>query len=233
MTRRAFLQRLSPESLEQLQEHGVKRAWSRRQCIFRTGEPCSGIHLVLSGLVKLYRSNAAGHEQIVLLEGKGSVLTVAPVVDRGEQLATAEALKATTTLFVSNDVFVGLYQEREDVREAVAAEMARRLRVAVGLLETISLKPITARVATRILELATTHDALDGSRRFSLLLSQDELAHVLGTSRESVARALAQLRADGVIEQRGPLIRVVDAGALFDCSHVNSAEPTTPLPDVI
>jgi CRP/FNR family transcriptional regulator len=229
----AFLQRLSAESLDRLHEHGVKREWPRRQCIFRAGEPCSGIHLVLNGLVKLYRSNAAGHEQIVLLEGKGSVLGVTPVVDRGEQLATAATLKATTTLFVSNEVFLGLYQEREDVREAVAAEMARRLRLAVGLLETIALKSINARVATRILELATTHDALDGSRHFNLLLPQDELAHVLGTSRESVARALAELRANGVVEQRGPQIRVVDAGALFECANVKSAEPSTPLPDVI
>jgi DNA-binding transcriptional MocR family regulator len=70
----------------------------------------------------------------------------------------------------------------------------------------------------RLLELAAAHAALDGSRAFKLLLSQDEMAHVLGTSRESVARALGELRAHGIIEQRGAHIRVADAQALFEWS---------------
>jgi CRP-like cAMP-binding protein len=110
-------------------------------------------------------------------------------------------------------------------------DLARRLRVAFGLLETIALKPVSARVATRIIELAGTQDALDGSRGFKLLLSQDEVAHVLGTSRESVARALGELRASGVIEQRGAHVRIVDPIALFEWSNLNNRESnTTPLP---
>ena len=229
-----FVDRMLPESVEALHSVGIKRNWSRRQCIHRTGDVSAGIHLVVSGLVKVYRSNTAGREQIVLLEGAGSILSVVPVIDQGEQLATAETLKPTTTLFIPTDAFLEIFRQRDDVRDAVVAELARRLRLAFGLLETIALKPVAARVATRILELATAHDALDGAKQFRLLLSQDELAHVLATSRESVARALAELRAHGVIEQRGAQIRVVDARALFEWSNVSDQEDTTtPLPAVI
>lgn len=232
MARPAFFQRLEPATVQLFEEFGITRQWRRRARIFRTGEACTGVHVVLKGLVKLYRANASGREQIVLLEGANSVLTIAPVVDRGTHLAIAETLQPTTTLFTDRDVFLRLYAERADLREAVSVEMARRLRLAVGLLETIALKPVTARVATRVLELATTRAALDGSRRFRLLLSQDELAHVLGTSRESVARSLAELRSAGIIEQRGSQVRVLDAEALFELAHTSEAEAATPLPDV-
>jgi CRP/FNR family transcriptional regulator len=233
MTKAPFSQRLRPETLTLLQKRGQKRNWSRREFIFRNGEPCSGVHLFLSGLVKLYRSNAAGREQIFLLEAAGSVLTLAPIFDEGEQPLTAETLKATVTLFVTGDDFLQLYAQRSDLRDAVTIELARRLRLTQGLLETIALQPVMARVATRLFELAAAHDALDGSQRFRLLLSQDEMAHVLGTSRESVARSLGELRSNGVIEQRGAHIRVTDAHALFEWSQLNGPDPATPMPAVI
>ena len=226
-----FLQRLDQDTVDYLHECGVRRTWPRHRCVFRAGDECTGLHIVLSGLVKLYRSNSTGREQIVLLEGEGSAISLAPLLDAGPQHATAETLKTTTTLFVPGEIVLHLFNERDDVRSAIVVDLARRLRVAFGLLETIALKPVSARVATRILELAGTQDALDGSRGFKLMLSQDEVAHVLGTSRESVARALGELRASGVIEQRGAHVRIVDAAALFEWSNVNDQDSAaTPTP---
>ena len=229
----SFLQRLQPETAELLHQAGVKRSWPRRACIFRVREPCTGIHLLLDGLVKLFRSSPGGREQIVLLEGAGSALTLAPVLDASDQIANAETLKASTTLFVPSDVFLQMFKERDDLRDAVVLDMARRLRMAFGLLETIALKPVIARIATRILDIAGSQDALDGSREFRMLLSQDELAHVLATSRESVARALAELRAQGIIEQRGAQVRILDAAVLLELSNVaDQAATNTPFPAV-
>ena len=92
----------------------------------------------------------------------------------------------------------------------------------VSAIVKITLKAVPARVATRLIELATVHDALDGSHSFNMTLSQDEMAQVLGTSRESVARALGNLRNAGVIEQRGSTIRIVDAAALLAWSQVST-----------
>lgn len=233
MTQLPFLQRLDTETVDLLRESGVKRNWSRRKCIFRKGDRCGGVHIVESGLVKLYRSNASGREQIVVLTGVGGVLTISPVLDRGEQPVTAETLKATTTTFVPAEAFIQLYQERPDLRDAVTLELTRRIRFMLGLLETIALKPVTARVATRLFELASAQDALEGSRNFRMLLSQDEVARVLGTSRESVARALGELRANGVIDQRGAHIRINDPQALFEWSNLTGPDPSTPLPAAI
>lgn len=230
---RTFVSRLNHETLEEIQARGVTRSWPRHTTIYRVRETCNGIHIVQQGLVKVYRANASGREQIVLLEGAGGALTIAPMLDEGTHLASAETLKQTTTLFLDVDTFLTLYADRPDFRDAVVAEMARRFRVLVGLLETISLKPVPARVATRIIEVASSQDALDGSKSFTMLLSQDELSHVLATSRESIARALAELRTSNVIEQRGSRIRVLDAESLFELSQAGESENATPLPIVI
>jgi CRP-like cAMP-binding protein len=226
----SFFSRLSPEATATASRLGIQRIWPRHANIFRTGDECAGIHIVLEGLVKLYRASATGKEQIVLLEGGGGVLTIVPVLDNGRHLASADTLKATTTLFLSTEHVLRLYREQETFRDLLVGELTRRFRLAVGLLETISLKPVSARVATRVMEVASSENALDGSQEFTMVLSQDELSHVLSTTRESVARAMAELRAAGVIEQNGSKIRVSDAEQLFDCSRQGTPEQSTPLP---
>jgi CRP/FNR family transcriptional regulator len=228
-----FLKRLAPETIEEIERRGIKREWPRHMTVFRSGDRCTGLHVVVDGLVKIYRATPDGRQQIVLLEGAGGVLALAPVLDEGVQLASADTLKPTTTLFLTRDDFLLLHGAYSDFRAAVGIEMARRFRSTVALLETIALKPVPARVATRVLEIAAVNDALDGSRSFNLVLSQDELAHALGTSRESIARSLADLRAAGVIEQKRSLIRVLDPVALIDWSQFGGTDATVAVPAIL
>jgi CRP/FNR family transcriptional regulator len=226
----AFLDRLDPETRARIEECAIARTWPAHASIFRTHEPCNGLHIIREGLVKLYRSDPSGREQIILLEGRAGVLAVAAVLDEGTHLATAETLRRTTTLFLDRSTFLTLYDSHTDFRDAVIHEIMRRLRATVALLDTLMLKPVPARVAGRVLDLASAHAALDGSRTFRLLLSQEELAHVLGTTRESVARALSDLRSRQIIEQRGSRIRVLDPQALLSFAQSSSVESSTPLP---
>ncbi len=228
----AFLDRLSSETMAEIERRGIRREWPRHASILRAGERSTGLHLVLDGMVKMYRAAPDGRQQIVLLESTGGVLALVAVLDEGQQVVSADALKPTVTLFITRADFLQLQGERADFREAVMSELARRFRATVALLATIALKPVPARVATRVIELAAANDALDGSKSFKLLLSQDELAHALGTSRESIARALSDMRTAGVIEQHRSNIRVVDAQALVDWSRQAGTESATPLPAV-
>ena len=227
---RSFYTSLSDETRAAIAERGVSRKWARNATIFRIQEECTGLHLIVDGLVKLYRSNPKGDEQIILLEGAGGILTISPVLDGGLHLLSAETLKPTETLLLDRNDFQKMYSEHQDFRDVIVLELARRFRSAVSLLETIALKPVIARVATRLIDLASAHNALDGSQTFSLLLSQEELAHVLATRRESVARALADLRASNAVETTGSKIRVLDPQLLFEYSQLSSDDNATPLP---
>jgi CRP-like cAMP-binding protein len=218
-TTRPFMEQLSDDTISEIERRSISRAWPPHSPIFRVGDACAGLHFVVEGLVKLYRSNQNGQEQIVLLEGAGSVLTLAPAIDAQGHLASAQTLKATSTLFLPRRDFIDLHGTHADFRETVLSEMARRFRLTVALMETIALKPVAARVATRIIDIASANDALDGSKSFALMLRQEELARVLATSRESVARALAELRTNGVIEQRGSRIRILDPPRLSVWAH--------------
>lgn len=229
-TGKSFYTSLSDETRAVIAERGVSRKWPRSLTIFRIREECTGLHIIVDGLVKLYRSNTSGHEQIILLEGAGGVLTISPVLDQGPHLLSAETLKPTETLFLDRSDFLKMYSQHQDFRDAIVLELARRFRSAVSLLETIALKPVIARVATRLIDLASASDALDGSQPFRLLLSQEEMAHVLATRRESVARALADLRASNVIETNGSKVHILDPELLFKYSQLNSEDSATPLP---
>lgn len=225
-----FLERLLPQTRQRIESSAVSRVWAQHASIFRAGEPCMGLHIIVRGLVKLYRSQSDGREQTIMLEGPGGVLAVAAVIDDEPHLVSAQALRETATMFLGRDTFLELYQSQEDFRDAVIQEVLRRFRAVVALLDTIALKSVSARVAARVLDVAVANGALDGSRTFRLLLSQQELAHVLGTTRESIARALADLHARQIIEKRGARLRVIDANALFASAQVSTSENTTPLP---
>lgn len=177
-------------------------------------DACTGLHIVTEGMVKLYRSNASGREQTILLEGAGGVLAISPLFADGRYVTSAQAIRQTTTLFLTRDDFQDLYDRRPDFRDVVMAEMTRRFHMVVDLVDTLTLMSVPARVARRLLYLAAMSGALDGSRSFDLMLSQDEMAHILGTSRESVSRSLAELRSAGIIEHRGTNIRILDVDAL-------------------
>ena len=222
LKQKVFLSRLSPDLLAEVERRAVIRVWPRNTAIFRMHDECTGVHLVREGLVKLYRGHPNGREQIILLEGAGGALSIAPLFDDFKHITSARTLPQTTTMFMPREDFLNLCNTNAEFRDAVTMEMARRFRSLVELVETITLKSVPARVATHLLELAAAHDALDGAETFNLMLSQDELAHVLATSRESVARALAELRSAKIIEQRGAKIRVIDAQGLTTWSQATT-----------
>jgi CRP/FNR family transcriptional regulator, dissimilatory nitrate respiration regulator len=222
LKQKVLLSRLSPGLLAEIERRSVVRVWPRNTAIFRMQDECTGVHFVREGLVKLYRGHPNGREQIILLEGPGGALAIAPMFDDFKHITSARTLPQTTTMFLPQEDFLHLYNTNLEFRDAVTNEMARRFRSLIELVETITLKSVPARVATHLIELAAAHDALDGTQTFNLMLSQDELAHVLATSRESVARALAELRGAKIIEQRGAKIRVVDAEALAAWSQATT-----------
>jgi CRP/FNR family transcriptional regulator, dissimilatory nitrate respiration regulator len=113
-------------------------------------------------------------------------------------------------LFLPCDAFEWLYRNHPEIAEATIRELGRRLRRMVGLVEKISLHDVPARVAITLLEYAALRGGVHCGATFELPRTQEQLASELATTRESVARALARLRKDGVIAQRGTRIQILD-----------------------
>lgn len=221
LRRLPLFSRLTDEALEAVERRTVVRNISRDHQLFRRGEPCEGLYVVVEGAVRVYRSNAEGREQVLHVQGPGQPMAEVPLFDGGPYPASARAEVDSRVLFLPRAEFEWLYRNSPEVADSVIRELGRRLRRMVGLVEKISLRDVPARVAITLLEYAEKAGALAGGG-FDLPRTQEELASELATTRESVARALSLLRRDGAIAQRGARVEILDLAALERAAYAES-----------
>lgn len=202
---------LSDASLEAVVDRTSERVYPRGAMVFRRGEICHGLYVVLEGQVKIYRSSPDGREQVLHIEGPGEPLAELPLFDGGPYPASARTLEESRLLFLPLDAFQSLYRQHPEIADAVIHDLGRRLRRLVSLVHRVSLKDVGARVATALIDYAEAADSFRDGAVFLLPRTQEELAAELATTRESVARALSKFRRAGIIVQDGPHIRILSA----------------------
>lgn len=215
LRRLPLLEGVGEEALAAVAARTLLRTVPRNAMIFRAGEPCSGLHIVVDGRVQVFRSSPDGREQVLHVEGPGRPLAEVPLFDGGPYPASARALDDSRILFLPREEFQRLYRTHPEIADAVIRETGRRLRRLVQLVETVTLKSVHARVAAELVELARNAGALHDGGVFHLPRTQEEMARSLATTREGVARALASLRRRGVIAQTGARVDLRDTAALL------------------
>jgi CRP/FNR family transcriptional regulator, cyclic AMP receptor protein len=214
LRRLPLFSRLSDSSLEAVARRTVIRRVPQTTTLFREGEPCEGLYVVLEGAIRIYRANRAGREQVLHVQGPGQPIAEVPLFDGGPYPASARAVEESRVLFLPRNEFEWLYQNNPEIAGTVIRELGRRLRRMVRLIEKISLKSVPARVAMTLLEYGERVGSPRDGLEFELPRTQEDLASELATTRESVARALAGLRRTGAIETRGSRVRIRDLAKL-------------------
>ena len=168
----------------------------------------------MAGGVKIYQSGPDGREQTLDVERPGHLLAEIPLFDGSPYPASARAAEESRILFLPRDAFEWLYRNNPDIADATIRELGRRLRRLLRLVDLLALKSVPARVAATLLEVAATVGCARDGGELVLRSTQEEMAAELGTTRESVSRALSTLRSEGVIRRTGPKVRILDFEAL-------------------
>lgn len=205
---------LSDEAIRAVASRTYPRTLRRNAQLFREGDPCHGLDIVVEGKVQVYRASPDGREQVLHVEGPGRPVAEVPLFDGGPYPASARVLEDSRILFLPRNAFQALYRDYPEIADAVIRELGRRLRRLVGLIEKVTLKDVRARVAATLVELAEAAGAFRDGGTLVLRQTQEELARGLATTREGVARALAGLRREAIISQKGARVRILDAAAL-------------------
>lgn len=213
---------LGADALEAVARRTVIKAHTRDSLLFRQDEPCRGLHVVLSGEVRVYRSNSDGREQVLHVREAGQPIAEVPLLDGGPYPASARVMSDARLLFLGRDDFEWLYRNNQEVADAVIRELGRRLRGMARLVEKISLRDVPARVAMTLLEHAERQGSVAGAE-FTIPRTHEELAAELATTRESVARALSRMRREGVISQTGHLFVITDLPGLEHIAYARRA----------
>lgn len=212
----------SPE-MEFLAPRVVPRTYSAGQIVFSEGDPCSGLYVVASGHVRIFKTSANGREQVLSIDGPGSSVAELPVFDGGNYPASVAAVDDATLLFVSKQDFQELCLAHPQVSLKVLRVVGSRLRRLVGIIEELSFTTVRHRLAALLLRLAKREGVkADGGIAITLPDNNQEIASQIGTVRELVSRNLSRLQAEGLIEIDGRSLVIRDLKGIE--AEVDAAE---------
>ena len=206
---------LTEKEISALAGRVTEKRFDRGAILFSEGDSCTGLFLVASGKIRIFKLSSAGREQVLAVEGPGSSFAELPVFDGGNYPASASALEDAEVLFISRKDFQNFCREHPDVGLKVIAVVGSRLRRLVGIIEELSFTTVRQRLITLVLRLAQA----DGTPskegiRVELPKSHQDLAAELGTVRELVSRNLSRLQAEGFLDVEGRKIVVKDLPGL-------------------
>lgn len=200
MASHGFLGELAPDELMRLRALAVERRAAAGSPLFREGEASVVVLVLTTGHVKIVRTSADGRETVLGVRGPGDLVGELGAVTGRPRSATALALVPLTALVVPAPAFLDFLRGAPRAGFALVRMLSTRLADADQARAEYGGSNVGVRLARRLLELADSGTRADaGGLRLELPLTQDDLAAWIGCSREAVARALAELRRDGVV----------------------------------
>jgi CRP/FNR family transcriptional regulator, cyclic AMP receptor protein len=214
---------LDPNEIQLIAGRVVPRKYSSGQVVFNEGEPCTGLYVVASGHVRIFKTSVNGREQVLSVDGTGSSVAELPVFDGGNYPASVAAVDETLLLFVSKQDFQELCLTHPQVALKVLRVVGARLRRLVGIIEELSFTTVKHRLAALLLRMARKEGTQSGNTiACTLPDNNQEIASQIGTVRELVSRNLSRMQAEGVIDIDDRKVTILDLNRIQ--AEVDSAE---------
>jgi CRP-like cAMP-binding protein len=181
------------------------------EVLFHEGDSEARLYIVVSGKIKLGRSGSAGRENLLAVLGPGQMFGELSVFDPGPRSTTATAVTACEVRTLEHDELMGWLADRPEVAQSLLGQMAARLRRANDVVADLVFSDVPGRVAKQLLELAKRFgDRGEDGVHVHHDLTQEELAQLVGASRETVNKALADFAARGWIRLEPRSVTILD-----------------------
>lgn len=194
--------------LEEILGLCTEKTYLRGQPVFLEGDAPKGLFIIWKGSLKVFKLGDNGREQILEIEGPGRTVAELPLFDGLPYPASCAALQDSILLVVPAESFRRIVEREPALARAVIANLSKRLRSMVGLVEEISLKAVRQRLAGLLLELAGDADTV------RLPWNNQEIAARIGTVREIVSRTFSRLAHEGALRIDGRSVTILDRDRL-------------------
>ena len=202
---------LDPRAQHELRAQMVETRLPRGRALFSEGDPGDRLYVVTAGKVKLGRTATDGRENLLAIMGPGEMFGELSLFDPGPRTATATAVTDTTLIGLGNSDLQPWLTAHPEVAVQLLSALARRLRRTNEAMADLVFSDVPGRVAKALLDLArrfgvTTDDGVLVTHD----LTQEELAQLVGASRETVNKALADFAGRGFLRLEGRAVVILD-----------------------
>jgi CRP/FNR family transcriptional regulator len=205
--------------LARVDEAARRHSYQAGATIFNEGEACAGFLVVVDGLVRIYRMNAEGRLHTLSLLRPISTFNEVAAVDGGANPFNAVAVTSAEVLVISHERLLNLMSTAPALLSNYVQALAHLNREYIERLEDMTFRSIPSRLAKLFLHETTYADQISETPS---QLTQEEMASILGTTREVVGRALRGLLNAGLLEKRGRHVYVVNRRGLELLAETNT-----------
>ena len=208
-------EQLGAQELNAVAAVAIPRRFGAGASIFHEGDASDTCYVVRGGRARAIREHADGRQITLATFGPGDIFGELAMFDDERRSASVEATERLDVLAILGNDMRRLMREHADIAVKLAVSLVRRLRSANERLSRQSFQTVQSRVATVLAQLVEqAREDGAGERDVSIKATQDDIAKLAGSSRESASRFLAVLERAGVISQGRGRLTVHDPAAL-------------------
>ena len=206
-----YLAVLSPEDRSALLRIARRRRYARREVLFHEGDPADTMHILDRGHVAVRTSTPLGDVALLRVLGPGAAFGEMALIDASPRMASIIALGPCETLALHRDAFDGLRSTHPDIDRVLLAAMVGEVRRLSTLALELMYVPVDKRLCRRLVDLAAIYSPGDP---VTVPLTQEDLAQLTGTTRQTSNRVLRAAEASGLLRVGRGRIELLDIEGL-------------------
>jgi CRP/FNR family transcriptional regulator, cyclic AMP receptor protein len=211
----SFFCALSRESLAAFNQIKHATVFPEGAVIFLEGQTPRGIFILCQGQAKLSATTSDGKTLILRIAKAGEVLGLHAVVTGGPHELTAETMRPSQLDFASREDFLRFLKEHGDACLRAAQHISRDYQDACDVVRSVGLsRSISERLARFLLESSAEGQVANGVVRTQLALTHEDIAQLIGSSRESITRTLGEFRRKDIVDLKGSTLTIHNKPAL-------------------
>ncbi len=217
-----FLARLNAQDYAALLEIATVQHYSKGDFVFRSGAPGSNVYFLRSGKVKIHQLSPLGREVILWFCFSGEIFGLAEVARGGGRVVNAQACEASAVLAVSQEKFRAHLEHHPHLAMLSMQVLSSRLRVLGEMFVNLVSDDVSTRIAKLILRLSARYGTRIGKEVFlNIPITHQEIADMVGTSRQTVTSVLGSLKRQGVLSIDNRRIHIESEELLSELTYGN------------
>lgn len=196
-----------------------KNIYKKHSIIFYEGNKPFGLYILCAGRVKLYKSTPEGKQQIVKIINPGEIFGEKSLFANDNYTASAETLELSQINFIEKQLFFKFLAEHPNLSIKIINNLSKELKIAQNRLRDFAYKSAREKVADLLVRLASDYGIPENnSIRIGIYLSREELAQIIGLSKETTIRLLSDFKKEGLIDEAMKKIAVKNLSKLCEIS---------------
>lgn len=212
---------ITPEQIEMVSHFKTVTVYKKKSLIFNEGSHPHGIYTVNSGKVKVYQLTETGKEQIVRLAREGDVLGYRALITGETYSCSAVAIEDSQICFIPKSVFADMIGSNRSITQNLLRLLSGDLKRAENKIATLVDKPVRERLAEALLFLKETYGLEPDNTTLNIILTREEIANIVGTTKETAIRLLSDLRDEEVIAFSGKKIVLNNISRLSSIANLS------------